>query len=69
MKAVLYTKYSSPKVLFLEEVENSTLKINAVMNVAMKDDKTKKCAEFVDKLLQIENMVKASESERVCFKS
>nr|WP_319372929.1 flavodoxin domain-containing protein [uncultured Methanobacterium sp.] len=32
--------------------ENSTLQINAVMNVAMKDEKTKKCAEFVDKLLQ-----------------
>lgn len=32
--------------------ENSTLQINAVMNVAMKDEKTNKCAEFVDKLLQ-----------------
>jgi menaquinone-dependent protoporphyrinogen IX oxidase len=32
--------------------ENSTLQINAFMAVAMNDDKTKKCAVFVDNLLK-----------------
>jgi flavodoxin len=31
---------------------NSTLQINAVMAVTMNDDKTRKCTEFVDKLLR-----------------
>ncbi len=31
---------------------NNTLQINAVMTVAMNDDKTRKCADFVDKLLR-----------------
>ena len=32
--------------------ENSSLQINAVMTVSMNDDKTKKCAIFVDNLLK-----------------